>query len=240
VGCNVLTYRFDKTNDYALLELTNPAAAEGLMAIPVDYGIDWRKWPTRTVQLYGYSEQVLRFNQKCTAKIEATRDRILHDCDTQGGDSGSALIDEISGHIIAVHAGGLRNSVNYAYPIGQVPWAESLCVAVAALEQQPLLNNGPPAVLRISTSHLSFQRMFILLNGSFAKNRVRVRLLAPEADIEVDPAWFAWRSSTRFKLQELFVLDQHRAGPWAIEVSGFGSAKSKLKGYVDGRVWVCP
>lgn len=241
LACKVVTFRYDKTTDYALLELVDPKQADDLPAISVDYGMDWRKWGTRTVRLYGYSGQKLRVNLTCTAKIEAARDRILHDCDTEGGDSGSALIDVITNDIIAVHAGGLRASVNYAYPIGHVPWPQSLCVAVSARERQELKNNGEPAVLRISTSHLStpFQRMLIQLNGTFAKNRVRVRLLAPEADMEVDPTWITW-SGAVFKVQELFVLDQHRAGPWAVEVTGFGTAKQTTKGYVDGRVWVCP
>lgn len=240
VACNVITYRYDKTTDYALLELTDPALAEGLPYIPVDYGMDWRKWPQRDLKLYGYSDGKLRMNRECTAKIEATRDRVLHDCNTQGGDSGSALIDRYSGHIIGVHAGGLRDSVNYAYPLNHIPWAETLCVAVAATDQQVLTNNGPPAVLRVSTSHIPFQRMLISLEGAFAKNRARVRLLAPESDIEVDQAWFTWKSSTKFSLREMFALREHRAGPWAVEISGVGDAKSTTKGWVSGRVWICP
>lgn len=242
VSCNVITYRFDKTTDYALLQVTDPAVVENLQSIPVDYGMDWRKMGARNVRLYGYSGEVLRMNESCTAKIEASRDRLIHDCDTQGGDSGSALVDTISDHIIGVHAGGLRESVNYGYPIAQVPWAESLCVAVTALEQQPLMNNGPPAVLRISTSHLPTvsQRMLLQLKGSFAKNRLRVKVFAPDTEMEIDPIWFKWTSSTRFSMQELLVLSAHGKGPWSVEISGFGTAKQTTKGYVDGRVLVCP
>jgi hypothetical protein len=73
VTCKVISFRFDRKTDYALLELTDPSVAEGLSSVPIDYGIEWRRVGMRRVSLVGYSGGVLRMNPSCEARIEKTR-----------------------------------------------------------------------------------------------------------------------------------------------------------------------
>lgn len=239
--CRVLAYRFDAKNDHALVALDDPTLATGLPHWSVDYGFDWPKEKKRWIQLYGYSGGQLRVNFGCTGRWDGKRGRVLHDCDTEGGDSGSALVDAINGQIIGVHGGALpgRRS-NYGFSIAQIPWAESLCVSVASSERLPLVPGGAPAVFRLSTKGLGdeLQRLVIDLRGSASKRHLAIEVFGPDASTKVDAASITWERSGGFTWRDLYSLSARREGPWSVEVS-LADRRAK-KGYVDGRIWVCP
>ena len=47
------------------------------------------------------------------------RKTITHTCDTEGGSSGSPLIDKNSGYVVALHWGG-KDDFNMAIPISEI------------------------------------------------------------------------------------------------------------------------
>jgi hypothetical protein len=133
----VVAFGYDAKNDFALLEVVDSAALVGHPSLPVDYAIDWTRVKKRWIRLFGYSGGQLRANLWCEANYDAKSGRLIHSCDTEGGDSGSALIDMMTGHVVGVHGGGLTTGKNYGFPIGRIPWAETLCVSVATSPRIP-------------------------------------------------------------------------------------------------------
>lgn len=241
VACRVVAYRFDARNDYALLALDQPSFAAGLAKLPIDYGFNWPGTKRRALQLFGYSKGILRMNPRCVGRWEARSGRVLHDCDTEGGDSGSALVDLDTGHVIGVHGGALAgNTWNYGYAITQLPWAESVCVSVASTARVPLVAGGAPAVFRVSTTGLGedLQRLVIELAGQAERKALSISIFGPDARLKLDTALVSWDRGNGFRWRDIYSLSQRREGPWSVEVSlAAGRAK---KGYVDGRIWVCP
>ena len=149
--CNVVAFGYDAKNDFALLEVVDSAALVGHPSLPVDYAIDWTRVKKRWIRLFGYSGGQLRANLWCEANYDAKSGRLIHSCDTEGGDSGSALIDMMTGHVVGVHGGGLTTGKNYGFPIGRIPWAETLCVSVATSPRIPVFAGGAVGAIRASS-----------------------------------------------------------------------------------------
>lgn len=240
-ACRVVAYRFDAKNDHALLALEDAALAASLPKVPVDYGFEWPRERTREVQLFGYSGGVLRVNLACRASWDARSGRVLHDCDTEGGDSGSALIDRATRQIIAVHGGAISGQArNYGYAIAQLPWAESICVSVGSSERLALAPGAAPATFRVSTKGLGAEmdRLIVDLRGKATKSLLSISVFGPDARAKVESSWIRWDGSGGFIWRDLYSLSARREGPWSVEVSL--AAGRAPKGYVDGRIWVCP
>ncbi|MEQ8277859.1 MAG: trypsin-like peptidase domain-containing protein [Deltaproteobacteria bacterium] len=241
LGCRIVTFAFDEHRDHALVQVDDASAVAELPAFPVDYTFDWSRVREREVRLYGLSKGILRVNDSCTARYDRRRRRILHDCDTEGGDSGAALIDRRTQHIIAVHGGALPN-VNYGWPIAHVPWAETLCVALGASARLPILPGGAPVRLRVSTSKMEgdFRRLVIALDGRLDNRDLALKVQAPRVDIEVPPQQIRWLSPTRWRWDDVFILDEDGRGPWSAAVWSTADPKTPRRGYVTGKIWVCP
>lgn len=239
LACTVVTFAFDAEQDHALLRLRDVDRAADLPFHPVDYGYDWTTMRRREITLYGLSGGRLRVNRSCTARYQSARKRLLHNCDTEGGDSGAAMIDRKTRYIIGVHGGALPET-NYGWPIAQVPWAETLCIAMGSSARLSVTPGAAPVALRVSTSHMdgAFRRLLIDLDGRSARRDLSLKVLAPDADLEVDAQDIRWRGA-RWWWKDLFVLTQHDSGPWAVEVSTHPRSRRK-RDYVQGKIWVCP
>lgn len=241
--CNVVTFGYGPGEDHALLELQEPERAASLPTIPVDYGFDWRRQGRRWVRLYGYSGGQLRVNPSCEARWDAKSGRVLHRCDTEGGDSGAALIDLMTGYVVGVHGGALATGGNYGFSTARLPWAESLCVALSATAPIEFTRGGPPASLRLSTSHLAqpFRRLWVRLEGRSPRAHTQLLVRAPGVDLRVETSWLRWSGSTSWAWSDVLSLDDARPGPWSIDVRlAATTAASTPKGAVHGHVWVCP
>jgi endonuclease G, mitochondrial len=55
-----------------------------------------------------------------TASFRKLVNAAAHDCSTLGGNSGSALVDLATGHVIALHFGGEYHATNYAVPTSEL------------------------------------------------------------------------------------------------------------------------
>lgn len=241
--CNVVAFGYDTTNDFALLEVVDGAALAGRPGLPVDYAIDWARVKKRWIRLFGYSRGQLRANLWCEANYDPKSGRLIHSCDTEGGDSGSALIDLMTGHVVGVHGGGLTTGKNYGFPIGRIPWAETLCVSVATSPKIRVDAGGAVGAIRVSTTHLRepARRLVVQLRGTTPRANTQVRVRGPGSRLQVEPSWMTWSKAGTWTWQDVLVLDQSRPGPWAVEVEYALKPKPKFsRGYVDGRIWVCP
>lgn len=241
--CHVVTFGYRSGEDYALLELDEPERAAALPTIPVDYGFDWPRQGRRWVRLYGYSGGELRVNPACEARWDTKTGRVVHRCDTEGGDSGAALIDVMTGYVIGVHGGAIASGGNYGFSTTRLPWAESLCVSISATAPLEFTRGGPPASLRLSTSHLSqpHRRIWVRLEGRSPRAHTRVVVRAPGVDLPVDASWLRWSNGSSWTWSEVLSLDDARPGPWSIDVRfAATTAASTTKGAVHGHVWVCP
>jgi len=242
--CNVEVYRYDDEQDYALLRLQDPSLAEDLPLVPIDYQFHWDQVRKSPLNLYGYSKGTLKLDTTCSGKIGA-QSLVLHDCTTEPGDSGSALIDPETHHIIGVHGGALDDGKNYGSPIETIPWAKSLCVASVTSKPVPIEPGKAPAAFRVSTSQTggAFRRVAVALEGTMAKDALVIRIVTPQGTHEVDVADAEWKTSQDWAWKGLYELmgeDDGMAGPWSVEVSTRPDSKVKESGNVRGEIWVCP
>ncbi len=240
VPCRVAAYSYDNQSDYAVLA-ADPVTVGNLPWVPVDYGFDWTVEKNRKVRLVGLSQAQIRQNRRCEVRYQADLKRLLHDCDTDPGDSGATLIDLATEHVIGVHAGGLKNSVNYGWPVGQVPWTESICVAVLAPRALTVPPGGVPTLFRLSTTARGpFQRLTIELTGTQRRADLKINLLAPNSRAEIDNSLLSWRLNS-WRWRDVFVLKGAGEGPWAVEIINRApKGATNRQGKVAGRIFVCP
>lgn len=241
--CTVELYRYDDEHDYALLRLKDPSLSDGLPLAPIDYQFDWKKMRQRPLVVAGYSKGTLQKDARCSGSI-ATDTLVKHDCTTEPGDSGSALVDKETMHVIGVHGGALDSGANYGCPVQIIPWAQSLCVAETSSEPIPIEPGGAPAVFKVSTSHTggAFGRLSVALTGSLAKADLQVRIFHPDGELVVDTssASFTW-SGERWAWNDLYELDEGLEGPWSVEISSAAQTTAlKRRGHVEGQILVCP
>lgn len=236
--CEVVAFSYDAWTDYAVLRATPAEFASTLPSDPIDYSFEWARRPARAIRLFGLSQDKLRVNRECGARYEPDVGRVIHDCTTEGGDSGSALIDRRTGHIVGVHGGALDGIDRYAWPIGQVPWAETVCAAIGTKGRRPLAPRGAPVTLRVSTSHLEgdFQRLVIDLEGRVPRDDLELTVWAPEVEVPIPVSQLDWRNDRDWRWHLTYVLSVGHRGPWAVRVRNRGTTE----GSVGGRVWVCP
>jgi hypothetical protein len=238
--CTVVAFGFDRRSDHALLRVVDPAQAADLPAYPVDYDFDWARAGRRQVMLFGLSQGQARVNASCTARYRGAGQALLHDCDTDPGDSGAALIDWGTQHIVAVHGGAESTGANYAWPTRQVPWAETLCVAIGSSEPLLIRPSEAPATWRLSTSHVdgAFRHLIIDLGGRLPAADLAVTVLTPEVTHRVGLDELRIGAGHRWWYQAQYALSRSTPGPWAVEVANV--AEAGAPGQVEGRIWVCP
>jgi S1-C subfamily serine protease len=78
-----------------------------------------------------------------------TVNAITHDCSTLGGNSGSAVIDVATGHVIGLHFGGDYLLANYAVPVYELAADSRVIDAGLAFDGQVLPSDVYPAAWRL-------------------------------------------------------------------------------------------
>ncbi|MEQ9499429.1 MAG: serine protease [Deltaproteobacteria bacterium] len=243
-ACRVELYRFDDDHDYALLRLSNPELAEDLPLAPIDYQFSWKKVRRRPLTVAGYSKGTAQVDQTCNGRV-ATGNLVKHDCTTEPGDSGSALVDKATQHVIGVHGGALNNGENYGSPVELIPWAESLCVAETASKPIPIVSGERPVTFKVSTSHKggAFGQIAMTLSGTMQTRQLDIRIFHPLGELEVDTSTAVEWNGNDWVWNDMYLLagdDERVEGPWSVEISSRGKGGKGTKGYVQGRVLVCP
>lgn len=242
--CRVELYRYDEEQDFALLRIRDPDEAEDIPVAPIDYQFSWEKVRQRPLTVAGYSKGTPEVDKTCHGRVAAGM-LVKHDCTTEPGDSGSALVDHATMHVIGVHGGALKNGENYGSPIELIPWAESLCVAETASKPIPLVPGEPPVAFKVSTSDKggSFGQIAMSLSGTMPTKDLAIRIFYPKGELEVDTSTaVAWTGSA-WVWNDMYLLagdDTRVEGPWSVEISNVAKGGKGKMGYVQGRVLVCP
>ncbi len=242
--CRVELYRFDDEQDFALLRLVDPALAEDFPHAPIDYQFRWEKQRQRPLTVAGYSKGTAQVDKTCSGRV-ATGMLVKHDCTTEPGDSGSALIDQSTQHVIGVHGGALKGGENYGSPVELIPWAESLCVAESTAKPIELRPGAPPVVFKVSTSHTggAFGQIAISVSGTMPSRDLEIRIFHPLGEFDVDTGQAVEWQGTGWVWNDMYFLagdDTRAEGPWSVEISNTASGGKEKMGYVQGRVLVCP
>jgi lysyl endopeptidase len=95
--------------EYPILTLSRSALSEGQRMIVASHPSGRLKEIDRSDECYISSTEVFT--------TESGRDTIKHMCDTEGGSSGSPVLDRDTGHFVALHWGGRTNEFNMAIPM---------------------------------------------------------------------------------------------------------------------------
>ncbi len=128
----VLGAEFNKQFDYAVLIVDNPPPEK----VDVDFSV--RPNNDTKITLFGYPmKRPLEWSQFCVVRPTTDqrssspnshytgKDRFLHQCDTEAGNSGSAIIDSTTLKIVGVHNGG-QEPWNVGTFVVDTPLAELL------------------------------------------------------------------------------------------------------------------
>lgn len=117
----VLDRKLDDKQDYALIQV-DPAPAASISIAQS------QSFTTSPLTIFGYPKgNPLAWSETCklTApeKEEQVGSRILHQCDTEPGNSGSPIIDDTSLGVVAIHDGG-QGEWNYGTLLSSTPAQE--------------------------------------------------------------------------------------------------------------------
>lgn len=107
---SVLLRRYDSTYDFALLRVNNPPQAS------VALDLDFKSQTTSLTMLSFPRMRPLEWSGYCSLRAYTDPARVLkkflHDCDSEGGSSGAALLSTDSFAIVGVH-NGASDELNY-------------------------------------------------------------------------------------------------------------------------------
>lgn len=243
-ACRVASFAFTDDEDIAVLSVQKSHVPEQNFA--PDYTFDWSKVQgARWVRMFGYANHKMKFQRFCEAQRDPSNPhRILHTCDTDPGDSGSALIDVTTGRIIAVHAGatevasnGNKKPMNYGFPLSDIPWNHGICSSIESVGRAEL-SSTKPLSLSVSPNGRSvgLGRVIIQANGDHPNPQsLSFTIWEPNgaqntrtATISAH-AWM-WR-------EELIPDPKTPEASWVAEIAVAGTEKGKVD---DARFWLCP
>lgn len=120
----ILAYEYNQDRDYAIFKMDNVP--------PVSLGADLNAKPAqgRKATLFGFPQsRPLEWSKFCSIELASNAHlgatMFTHQCDTEGGSSGSAVIDDETLKVIGIH-NGTRDGWNYGTFVTDTPVKEFL------------------------------------------------------------------------------------------------------------------
>jgi len=120
----VLAAEYNDNRDYAIFKVDKAPTEK------VEFDLQSRPKVGNALTIFGHPQaRPLEWSQTCVLETSARggwgTDQFSHQCDTEPGNSGSTVLDDVSLKIIGIHDGG-RTPWNYATYLVDIPLAEFL------------------------------------------------------------------------------------------------------------------
>lgn len=120
----VLAAELNDNRDYAIFKVDNAPVEK------IDFDLQSRPKVGTALTIFGHPQaRPLEWSQTCVLETSARggwgTDQFSHQCDTEPGNSGSTVIDDVSLKIVGIHDGG-RTPWNYGTYLIDTPLAEFL------------------------------------------------------------------------------------------------------------------
>jgi hypothetical protein len=186
------------------------------------------------VRLFGYSKGQLKLNRLCLARGEPGEAIIRHQCDTDYGDSGSVLIDFLTGRIVAIHGGRIESEGwNYAFSISDIPWGTAACASFE-LNQTAALSTDRPFSIDANTAPPRLRSTVVIsAEGTHVKPSNLVFEIFGPASVSTPRAMIDGKTF-RFRFQAALPASVP-AGTWTLEIRNPGGDGEVS----NGHVWLC-